>query len=235
MKKKIGLASIPLMVLMLACTCNLPFLTGDDTPPPLFQETEAPREATSPPTFAQDVLFKDDFSSTLSGWEVGEYETGSVGYEMGRYFVIAIGEGETMWGVANQSFSDLIIEVETQQVQAGPGNDNDYGVGCRLQPNGDGYYLLISGDGYYAIFVATEDGFAPLVDFTASDVIRTGNADNHIKAVCDGPHLELFVNGRHLASSEDDTFTSGDIALTATSYEEARTEIHFDDLVVYRP
>jgi len=192
-------------------------------------------EATSTLEVSQDVLFKDDFSSTLSGWEVGEYETGSVGYGAGGYFVTSTGGGETMWGVANQSFSDLIIEVETQQVRAGPENDNDYGVACRIQSNGDGYYLLISGDGYYAIFVAEEDEFVPLVDFTESDVIRTGNTTNRIKAVCDGPRLELFVNGRRVASAEDNTFASGDIALTATSYEDAGAEIHFDELVVYQP
>ncbi len=219
MKRKSLFISISLMIFMLACTCNLPF--GSDVQP-----TEVP---------AQKVYFEDDFSSSLSGWEIGEYESGGVGYNGGHYVVTADGLGETMWGIANQSLSDLVIEVDAQQVSAGPENDNDYGVACRIQPNGDGYYLLISGDGYYAIFVATEDGFIPLVDFTASDVIRTGNAVNHIKAVCDGPHLELFVNGRRLASASDNTFTNGDIALTATSYEDARTEIYFDDLIAYQP
>ena len=45
----------------------------------------------------------------------------------------------------------------------------------------------------------------------------------------------LFVNGQHLATAEDDTYSGGDIALAAVSYEEAATKIAFDNLVVYGP
>jgi hypothetical protein len=45
----------------------------------------------------------------------------------------------------------------------------------------------------------------------------------------------LFVNGIHLATVEDETFSGGDIALTATSYEDAATKIAFDNLIVYGP
>jgi hypothetical protein len=61
------------------------------------------------------------------------------------------------------------------------------------------------------------------------------NATNHIRSICDGSALALFVNGRRLATAEDSTFAKGDIALTATSYEDEPTEVHFDSLVVQRP
>jgi len=210
---------IPLMVAALAWACNLPFLPGTETPPP-------------PPS---GVLFQDDFSDPVSGWEVGDYETGSVGYKNGVYFVTSLGNGDTMWGAANRAFDNLIIEVDATQVSAPANNNNDYGVMCRLQPNGDGYYLLISGDGYYAIAKAIDGDFEWLVNWTESDVIRQGNATNHIRAVCDGSTLLLFVNGQRLATAEDGTFARGDIALTATSYEDEPSEIHFDRLVVRKP
>ena len=210
---------IPLAVLALACTCNLPFGPEEETPPP------------SPP----DVLFQDDFSDPDSGWEVGDYDTGDVGYRDGVYFVTSIGDSDTMWGVANASFSDVIIEVDAIQVSAGPEDNNDYGIVCREQGDGSGYYLLISGDGGYAILKAQGGDFEPLVDWAASDDVRQGNATNHIRVVCDGSTLVLFVNGQRLATTEDSTFASGDIALTATSYEDELTEINFDDLVVRKP
>ncbi len=74
-----------------------------------------------------------------------------------------------------------------------------------------------------------------MVEWAESDVIRQGTAANHIRAICDGSTLELFVNGQRLATAEDSTFVSGDIALTATTYEEDSTEVHFDDLVVNAP
>jgi len=53
--------------------------------------------------------------------------------------------------------------------------------------------------------------------------------------VCDGPTLALFVNGQRLVTVEDSTFTRGDVALTATTYEDEPVEVHFDNLVVYSP
>lgn len=182
-----------------------------------------------------NVLFQDDFSSPASGWEVGEYNSGSVGYRDGAYFVISLGNNDTMWGVANRSFDDLIIEVEATQISAPANQNNDYGVVCREQGNGDGYYLLISGDGYCAIIKNEGGDFVRLVDWTESSAVRQGSTTNHIRAVCDGPTLALFVNGQRAATVEDSTFTGGDIALTATSYEDALTEIRFDNLRVRAP
>lgn len=220
MNKKTLSMFILLMVIALTCACDLPFLSGTETPPP-------------PPP--EKPLFQDDFSDPGSGWEVGDYEIGSVGYESSAYFVTSPGDGDTMWGVANVSFSDVIIEVDATQVSAPASNNNDYGVVCREQGDGSGYYMLISGDGGYAILKGEENDFETLVEWTESDVIRQGNATNHIRAICDGSTLVLFVNGQRLATAEDDTFTGGDIALTATSYEAEPTEIHFDNLVVNKP
>ena len=96
--------------------------------------------------------------------------------------------------------------------------------------------FIISGQGDYAIY--REDGDAGgefLVDWTKSDVIHQGDATNHLRAVCDGTYLALVVNGVLLAEAEDDTYTTGDLFLVASTLEDEPTEIHFDDLLVYVP
>jgi serine/threonine protein kinase len=189
-----------------------------------------------PATGTSNLIFRDDFGNPASGWEADEYIAGSVGYKDGIYFVTSISNTKIMWGVANRTFDDLIIEVDTTQISAGPESDNAYGVVCREQEgNGDGYYLLISGDGFYGIAKSIGDDSEFLVEWTESSAIRQGNATNHIRAVCNGPTLELFVNGEFMAATEDDTFAQGDIALTAMTYEDDMTEVHFDDLAVYAP
>ncbi len=182
-----------------------------------------------------NVIFQDDFSDAKSGWEVGDYETGKVGYGNGVYYVISNGNGDTMWGVANKKFDNVIIDVDATQISAGPDSNNDYGILCREQGDGNGYFFLISGDGFYSILKAEGGEFTPLVDWTASDVINTGNASNHIQATCNGSSLILTVNGQQLATANDTAYSSGDIALTATSYESQPTEVHFDNLVVSKP
>jgi len=234
-----GLAVIGLLCLALAVGAVLIFIAGGrgavfTTPTPW--PTATPSPPNTPVPEVDSTLFQDDFSSRASGWEVGDYEMGSAGYKDGVYFVTSLGNGATMWGVANVSFDDIIIEVDTTQISASANNNNDYGVICRNQSDSlDGYYLLISGDGGYAILKAEGGNFDPLVDWTESAAISQGNVTNHIQAVCDGDYLALFVNGELLAKAHDTTFSQGDIALTATSYEDEPTEIHFDNLVVHAP
>jgi hypothetical protein len=218
------------------------------TPSPTFHPSATPRPVTgtpppspvapstnTPSSQRGSILLQDGFDNPASGWEVGDYEEGSVGYKRGGYSVISLGNARPMWGVANEFLTDVVVEVDATQVLAGPEHDNDYGVGCRIQPDGDGYYLLVSGDGYYGIWLNWGPDWVPLVDFTETDVVRRGNARNHIRAVCDGSYLALFVNGQPLAEVEDATLVGGDVALAATSYEDAPTEVSFDDIVVYVP
>ena len=194
-----------------------------------------PQPTTAPVEAQRRILMKDDFENQLSGWEVGNYTNGAVGYRSGAYFIEAREKTMTIWGAANREFTDVIIEVESTQIVAPLDNDNDYGVGCRIQENGDGYYLLISGDGFYSIYLGQNDLFTPLVDWQQSDAIRQGNTSNKIRAVCAGTTLALTVNGTFLAEANDNAYTNGDIALTATTYGDAPVEIHFDHLTVLKP
>ena len=212
------------------------YLPSTSTPlrPSSTPRIDTPVPPTNTPTMQQaTILFEEDFENPWSGWEIGDYEGGSLKTQNGAYVVTSAGELKWMWGLANLFFTDAAIEVDATQVQAGPENDNDYGIGCRIQPNGDGYHMIISGDGYYAIYLREDGSFTPLVDFHQSDVIRQGNATNHIYAVCDGSALSLSVNGQVLATADDTTYAGGDVALMTTSYEDTPTEIHFDNLVVY--
>jgi serine/threonine-protein kinase len=224
-----GLVAIGLLCLVLtagAVLAGLFFRRGDrggGITPTTVSEVEA-------------TLFQDDFSSPTSGWEVGEYEMGSVGYKDGVYSVVALGDSATMWGVANVSFEDVVIEVAAVPVSAPANNNNDYGIICRNQPGGlDGYYLLVSGDGGYAILKAEGGEFGALVDWTASASVNKGSTRNYLRAICEGEHLALYVNGELLAEADDATFSRGDIAFTATSYEDEPTEVHFDNMVVHSP
>jgi len=227
--RKVISVFILLMIAALACTC-LPTGDGDETPPPPPVD-----EGTPPPPPPPSALFEDDFSDTGSGWEVGDYEGGGVGYEDGAYFVRAEVDGSVMWGVANRSFDNLIIDVDVTQVLAPANNNNAYGVKCREQSGGDGYGLMISGDGYYSIQVVIDGDWEELVEWTSSNTIHQGNTTNHIRAICDGDRLVLFVNGQLLAETEDSTYSGGDISFATSTLEGEPTEIHFDNLVVRKP
>jgi hypothetical protein len=181
------------------------------------------------------VLLQDDFSDPTSGWETGEFEGGSVGYKDGTYSVISTQQSTAMWGAAGRSFADVVIEVDATPVLTPANDNNDYGVMCRVQSGGDGYSMNISGDGFYSIQRIESDVYTNLVDWSESSAIRTGKATNHLRVVCDGNKLVLFVNDTLLAEVTDATFSEGDIALAVTTYETDLTEVHFDNLVVRKP
>jgi hypothetical protein len=222
MNKRTVRMFLMLAMVILACACDLSSGGGGGG-------------GASPTEVPANILFQDDFSNSASGWEVGEYDGGDVGYKDGAYFVTSTQKEVMMWGVANRSFDNVVIEVDAIQISSGADSDNAYGVVCRTQDNGDGYYLRISGDGYYGIAKAEGQEFVALVEWASSSAIHKGNATNRVRAVCNGSTLELFVNGQQVATAEDSTFTTGDVAFSATTYEEEMTEIHFDNLMVTQP
>ena len=181
------------------------------------------------------VLLEDDFSDPNSGWEDADYDAGSVGYYGdGTYFVTSTASSKAMWGVAYQDFADVSIEVTASQISAPDNNNNDYGVMCRMTQT-SGYSFNISGDGYYSIQRMDNNSFSNLIEWTRSNTINMGNSTNTIKAICNGSLLTLYVNGEKLAEVTDTTYTTGDIALATTTYEDATSEVHFDNILVTVP
>lgn len=233
----VGLAAICLVATGIAIILGLRFLGDESNGNEVSGISPTPPDqvAITPAAQTEHLIFQDDFEDEITGWEIGAYETGSVGYKNGAYAIISANNGSTMWGVANRTFDDVVVDVDVTQISAGPESNNDLGVVCREQGDGSGYYLLISGDGYAAILKAANGQFEWLREWEETSAVRQGNATNRLRAVCDGPTLTLFVNGQQVATIQDSSFRQGDLAFTATTYEDDPTEIHFDNLKVRNP
>ncbi len=251
-----------------ACNCGTfqqlasPAAEVADTPTPLPLPTEAPTLApptemptatltaapaatpTEAPTATPargPVLFEDDFSVN-SGWYVDQDEVGSYRVENGVYAITAQMTDTQLWGNAGRSFGDVVIDIDATQISGPPNDNSGYGVGCRVQENGDGYFLRLTANGDYAIvrYTSSDDpdasGFIPLIDWTPTDAINQGkNTTNHITAICQGSSISLSVNGVLLGTAQDGTYPTGDIAVTATTFEAEPVTVHFDNLVVSEP
>lgn len=189
-------------------------------------------------TQPSNVLFQDDFSSNNSGWDSIRVEgEGVTDYEDGIYRVQVLTTDTTVWANPNLDFTDVQIEVEA--TKAGGPDDNDFGILCRYQDESNYYFFVISSDGYYGIG-KVKDGTQTLIDMQddlmeTNDSINQGAATNRIRADCTGSTLTLFVNGEEVASKTDADFTSGDVGLTAGTFAEAGTDIHFDNFKVFKP
>jgi hypothetical protein len=191
--------------------------------------------ATTTPTDVAGVVLQDDFSDPSTGWEVGDYSGGSVGYGDGDYVVSSTVQNTFMWGIASQNFADTDIEFDAAQTASPANNNNGYGIMCRVQEDGSGYMLRVSGDGYASIYLYNSGEATPVADWVEAASINQGNASNHLRAVCSGSTFQLYANDELVAEGTDSTFTEGDLAFTVSSYETDPSEVHFDNLVVTGP
>ena len=182
------------------------------------------------------ILFEDDFSDSSSGWDNFEDEDGITGYREEGYQILIKKSDWYFWSTPGLNLADVIIDVDTF-MHGGPEN-NEFGVICRYLNNENFYIFSISSDGFYGIskFVNGVQSGVGLDEMQFDDsTINLGAASNHIRASCIGENLTLEVNGRLLAGFKDSDLTLGDVGLIASTFNEAGTDIIFDNFVVTQP
>jgi hypothetical protein len=182
-----------------------------------------------------DVLFSDDFSDPLSGWDVRRDPDAVTDYLDGE-FVILVGKPDTaLWSKPNRYMTDVSVEVDAREV-AGP-DDNLFGVICRYQDSDNFYRLVIAGNGYAGI-TKRAGGTVSVISgphLAISNAVQRGQATNHIQAICLGNQLTLYVNGELVAQATDGDFTAGDTGLLAAAGKHPGIEIHFSSYLVKAP
>ena len=72
----------------------------------------------------------------------------------------------------------------------------------------------------------------PLVDWTASDAIEVGPGRNHIRAICAGDYLAMYINDQFVGDATDDTYSSGQVGLAASAANVLGVRVEFDNLIV---
>jgi hypothetical protein len=227
--KLIALCPVGLAFILQACSGGLLPVASTAIVTPVFSEQPAPT-ATS-----RGQLFSDDFSNPLSGWDVRHDADAITDYQNGE-FVIFVGKtNTTLWSIPNHYLTDVKVEVDAREV-AGP-DDNLFGVICRYQDSNNFYRFVIGGNGYAGI---TKRVGGQVIVISGSVLSRSpavfrGQASNHLKAVCQGNQLNLFVNDQLVAKANDSDFQGGDVGLLASAGSHAGVEIHFTHFLVTQP
>ena len=186
----------------------------------------------------QGLLFQDEFNNSRSGWGKDQREEFKRGYEGGEDFIELYEPNWFTWAHPGQEFDDVSVEVETHP--ASGSHDLHFGLLCRHADMGNFYYFAISADGYYVIFRRAGGGDLEALTaggrgMTPSSAIKTGEQVNHVRAVCQGNELSLYVNGELLATVTDDTHTRGDVGIGGGSGPAGEARIQFDDFIVTEP
>ena len=183
-----------------------------------------------------DVLFSDDFSSNESGWVQVNDTNYTTAYNNGAYQIVVHQTYTDAWGNPGENpFTDVRVEVDA--TKNGGSDNNDYGIICRYLDTTHFYFAAISSDGYYGILKMSEGEYSVLgrENLIPSDLIAQGAATNQIRFDCVGSTLTLYINGTQVDQQFDEDYVAGNIGLIAGTYDEAGTDILFDNFVVYQP
>lgn len=240
--------------------------------------------------------------SVPRSFEEGSYNGATLRVNNGVYRIEVLQGNNTLWwGQWGETYSDVIIDVDVEQITER--NENAYGVMCRVrgtvgqeravdpelaaimeetseppdelptseatdapdeeateaseedeeteatpeasdeestpaptaEPSygeGDGYLFLIQGTGSFSIRRARGRNTVPLVDWTASDAIEVGPGRNHIRAICAGDYLAMYINDQFVGDATDDTYSSGQVGLAASAANVLGVRVEFDNLIV---
>jgi hypothetical protein len=123
------------------------------------------------------------------------------------------------------------LEIEATK-EAGP-DDNAFGVISRKIDSSNYYAFILSNDGYYQVAKLQNNSWAYVSDWAKSSAIKTGNATNLIKVVCNGDKQSFYANGVKLTDYNDSSFAYGHIGLYAGTQSEGNVTIGFDNLKVW--
>lgn len=155
-----------------------------------------------------------------------------LGVENGVYRAYTM-NGGYVWGLNSEQHTDIILEVEATPMNLNFGNG--YGLMCRAEEDGDGYYFMINAAGYFSIAKGEGEYIVPLVDWQPSDAIRQQIDRNRIRAACVGNTLTFHANDELLAEVTDSTYSAGFAGLSVAGAANTDADVVFDNLAMYVP
>ncbi len=199
--------------------------------------TVTPTEPIPTPVPFSKVLFKDDFSSTSSGWPRARNPKYTLEYKSGQYHILINeqGQGQEVTRTGGKDYSDVSIEVDVQQT-AGPG-DGLMGVTCRNDNNGNFYSFEFSQDGTYGIYKYSNGSGDSLDEETLDPNTIDPKGSNHVTGLCQGDTLTLLLNGQVLSQVQDSSYPKGAVGLIVRtgSSGDPGEDVLFSQLVVKGP
>lgn len=136
-----------------------------------------------------------------------------------------------IWSLNHETHDNVIINATVRQSQGTFGNG--FGVICRADENGNGYYFLIASTGEFTISVGTSDrsDLFQLVPWQRHNAIKQGLVTNEIRAVCVDNYLAMFVNDVFLGEAFDDEFTEGQLGVAVGAVGQTAW-VRFDDIIL---
>jgi len=215
-----------------------PVGTAEATPSPTTVfDTLAP---TAPASWEQFVA--DAFDDNNNQWLISEYEDdwGRVSRQVtdSTYrWVINADQPVGRWCTPElngegSAVSDFYVSVDAQRL-SGP-ETAAYGLILRLT-EGRYYLFSVRDDGYYQFSLWLGDTWQPVVDWTQTTLLVSGEA-NHLTVVAEGDRFEFYINDEFADKAEDNQLPEGEVGLSvSTPATDGDAVFIFDNYELWRP
>lgn len=159
-----------------------------------------------------EVIFRDDFSSSHSGWATGVDRIGSTSYRSGGYWVLVRKrvEDTAVGNDLKKIVTRASMQLDVTERRGGAGDE--VAIVCFENVDRDrGYYFAIGpGDAFYAIRrTNTVKRTKQLIHGFDPHAIHSLRVKNRLRAECTGAGdgqpatLTFYVNGRFVAQVRD--------------------------------
>ncbi len=136
------------------------------------------------------------------------------------------------WNSDAGTFASAQFDVDVKH-EAGTDNLSAGGLVFRFTDVENTYIFQVSASGYFRVGRWVADVWTTIVNWTASDAINTGIAENHLTVLADGTSLTFLINRAEVAEITDASFSTGYVGVAVEAFDEnVDVEESFDNLVV---
>ncbi len=180
-----------------------------------------------------DIEAEYRFDTAQSSWDTFRLPDDAAFFEVTDEALTGsvVGDRGYIWSLNQPQYGDTSIKATLQQARGSSGNG--FGVMCRADQDGNGYYFVVSSAGQFAILKAEPGTPDPiqLVKWQSSGAVKKDNGINAIEAICLGDYLSFTVNGVFIAEVRDSTFKSGHTGVVLGAVGQPLW-VRFDDIII---
>lgn len=180
-----------------------------------------------------DIEAEYHFDTSQSSWDTFRLPDDAAFFAVldGALTGSVVGDRGYIWSLNKPQYANTSIKATLQQTKGSSGNG--FGVMCRADKDGNGYYFVVSSAGQFAILKAEPGTPDPiqLVKWQPSGAVKKGDEINSIEAICLGDYLSFTVNGVFIAEARDQTFKSGQTGVVLGAVGQPLW-VRFDDIII---
>jgi hypothetical protein len=178
------------------------------------------------------ILHQETFSDpTATTWRVGEGNKSKEWIYNGEYYILIKATYLYVSAYTHDGlFNSFRIDVDARQV-AGP-DQNKYGIVFRREDGDNFYNFYITGDGYICFRKHQNGDWVEISGKQACAAVNKGQSSNHITVTANGSRFTFRVNDIEVLSTTDNSFTTGDIGVMTSTYDDTGVVVAFDNFTV---